>query len=102
MSLIRIVRMTFQPDKVEDFLTIFNESKDKIRSIPGCQELQLHKDVHADNIFITYSKWDNEDSLLAYRSSELFASVWPMTKALFIEPVFAFSNLTIEEVDKND
>ncbi len=102
MSLIRIVRMTFQPDKVEDFLTIFNESKDKIRSIPGCQELQLHKDVYADNIFITYSKWDNEDSLLAYRSSELFVSVWPMTKALFIKPVFAFSNLTIEEVDKND
>ena len=93
--------MTFQQDKVEEFLTIFNESKDRIRSFPGCQELQLHKDVHTNNIYITYSKWDSEDSLLAYRSSELFGSVWPMTKALFREPAFAFSIVKIEEVEKS-
>jgi len=102
MALIRIVRMTFQPDKVADFLTIFNESKNKIRSFPGCRELQLHKDAHTDNIYITYSKWENEQALTAYRNSELFGRVWPMTKVLFLKSPIAFSNVKIEEVDKSD
>lgn len=101
MSLIRIVRMTFHQDKVEDFVEIFNESKNKIRAYPGCLELQLHQDLHEKNVFITYSRWEDEQALLNYRTSELFGMVWPLTKALFKKPAFAFSNIKIEVVEKS-
>ncbi len=51
--LIRIVRMTFAPDKVEDFRNIFEESKDKIRAREGCLHLELWRDWHQDNVFVT-------------------------------------------------
>ena len=96
--LIRIVRMTFRPDKVSQFLSIFDSSKNKIRSFPGCMVLELHRDHNAKNIFITYSIWENEKALNSYRQSELFRSVWPETKILFLEKPFAFSNVIIEKI----
>jgi quinol monooxygenase YgiN len=97
--LIRIVRMTFRPDCIEDFRQLFDASKNKIRAFPGCLELQLHCDYNQPNIFITYSKWENEAALNAYRASVLFESVWPYTKEMFLEPAVAFSNVFIEKID---
>jgi len=96
--LIRIVRMTFQPEKVGRFLAIFKGSKKQIRSFPGCRELQLHRDVNKDNVYITYSIWENQDALEAYRTSDLFKSVWPKTKVLFLEKPVAFSNKIVEKI----
>ena len=90
--LIRIVRMTFKEDKVDAFLEIFNNSKSKIRSFPGCRHLELHRDYNKGNIYITYSHCDDESCLNAYRNSPLFSDVWKSTKALFSEPPRAFSN----------
>lgn len=81
--IIRIVKMSFQPDKVNDFLKIFNESKNKIRSSKGCTRLELLNDVEQKNIFFTYSYWETAEDLNNYRGSELFGSVWPGTKLLF-------------------
>jgi len=39
--LIRIVRMTFQEEKVAAFLENFESNKKKIRSFPGCRHLEL-------------------------------------------------------------
>ena len=89
--LIRIVRMTFEPDKVEEFQKIFEESKDKIRARPGCQHLELWRDLHQPHIFVTHSHWDSEDALNAYRESELFRTTWKKTKALFSDRALAFS-----------
>ena len=79
----RIVKMNFRPEEVENFLTIFHQSKDKIRHMPGCNHLELWNSQSDATIYYTYSIWDSEDDLNNYRDSELFQSVWPATKALF-------------------
>ncbi|MGZ4034182.1 MAG: putative quinol monooxygenase [Bacteroidia bacterium] len=81
--IIRIVKMTFEPQKVNDFLIIFNESKQLIRNMEGCSHLELLNDINSTNIYFTYSYWDSENDLNNYRSSQLFNNVWTKTKALF-------------------
>lgn len=97
--LIRIVRMTFREDKVEDFLEIFHNSKDRIRHFEGCHFLQLLRDLNKPNVFITHSHWDNEQALDKYRHSELFTSTWAVTKVLFADKPLAFSSQVIHKVD---
>ncbi|WP_092104555.1 putative quinol monooxygenase [Pontibacter chinhatensis] len=89
--LIRIVRMTFKPEKTEEFLEIFRNSKDKIRAFEGCQHVELLQDLHQPNVFSTYSLWDSEEHLNNYRGSELFGQVWPATKTLFAAKPEAWS-----------
>ena len=79
----RIVKMTFAPDKIEEFKEIFKNSKEKIRGRAGCHHLELWQDAKYPNIFFTYSHWESEDFLNAYRHSALFKGVWKDTKALF-------------------
>ncbi|MFN8344120.1 MAG: antibiotic biosynthesis monooxygenase family protein [Spirosomataceae bacterium] len=89
--LIRIVRMTFHPAKVADFLEIFDESKHKIRTMPGCHHLELLRDLDLPHVFMTYSYWDNADALNHYRDSDLFKTTWAKTKILFADKPTAFS-----------
>lgn len=92
MNLIRIVRMGFDPDKVDDFLRIFESSCQKIRSFPGCLRLELLRDAHESNVFMTYSWWEGEEALESYRDSELFKTTWAQTKVLFNAKPMAFSS----------
>lgn len=94
--LIRLVRMTFQPDKIDTFTAIFNQSKDKIRAFPGCRHLELLQDLDKPNVRITYSFWDSPEALEAYRQSELFRTTWAATKLLFAEKPVAFSAEQLE------
>ncbi len=87
----RIVKLSFQPDKVATFLHNFEENKAQIRAFPGCHHLELLRSTDQPNIFFTYSFWNHEDSLNAYRQSELFGIVWKQTKILFAEPAEAWS-----------
>lgn len=96
--LIRIVRMTFQPEKVDAFLENFEEHKNSIRNFPGCRHLELWQDQAEKNIFITYSFWESEEALNKYRDSELFKSVWRFTKSLFAAKPQAFSTKKLQEV----
>jgi quinol monooxygenase YgiN len=89
--LIRIVRMTFAPEKVKDFLEVFTGSKDRIRAFEGCKHMELLQDLNDPNIFMTYSYWESEIHLNNYRKSELFGMVWPATKKLFAVSAQAFS-----------
>ncbi|MDR7129279.1 quinol monooxygenase YgiN [Algoriphagus sp. 4150] len=98
--LIRIVRMTFKPESVDDFLQNFNANKNYIRNSPGCHHLELWQDENEKNIFLTCSHWENEEKLNQYRGSELFKSVWAFTKPLFSEKPQAFSSKKLEEVEK--
>jgi len=81
--IIRVVRMTFQYEKVNEFLEIFDGSKEKIRARNGCEHLELLQDIHHENVYTTYSYWKSEANLNEYRESELFGTVWSATKALF-------------------
>ncbi len=88
---IRIVKMEFQPEKVEAFLQNFESVKEKIRHFPGCQHLELYRDKNHANIFFTYSKWNEEAALENYRNSDLFKSVWSVTKPMFSKNAEAWS-----------
>ena len=89
--IIRIVKMSFQPEKVNEFLEIFNENKQSIRNFTGCSHLQLLKDAEDDCCYSTLSHWDKAESLENYRKSELFGKVWGRVKTLFSERSQAFS-----------
>jgi quinol monooxygenase YgiN len=89
--LIRYVRMTFQPEKVNEFLAFFEENKQQIRNFPGCNYVEILRDIHQPNVFMTHSHWDSENDLNAYRDSELFDYVWGNTKKLFADKPIAFS-----------
>lgn len=81
--LVRIVKLSLEPSKIEEFLVNFEANKEKIRGFEGCNFLELYRDQNSTNIFFTYSYWDSEGALDWYRHSELFKSVWAKTKPLF-------------------
>lgn len=89
--IIRIVKMTFQKERIDEFLEIFNASKHLIRAMDGCTHLELLNDINAPHIYFTYSYWLSENDLNIYRNSELFKSVWSKTKILFAEKPEAWS-----------
>lgn len=89
--IIRIVKMTFEADKVSDFLDVFEATKHRIRAFEGCQHLELLNDVDKPNVYFTYSHWDSKAHLNAYRDSDLFGDVWPRTKTLFAAKPEAWS-----------
>lgn len=97
----RIVTMTFQADKVADFLTVFDDSKDKIRAFPGCHGLRLLQTTDKPHQLSTYSLWESEEALNAYRDSDLFAVTWAKTKALFSDKPVAFSTVIIRDLNQN-
>ena len=81
--LVRIVKMGFDAEEVDGFLSTFNAKKEHIRNTKGCQLLELYRDKSDPTIFFTYSYWDSEIDLENYRQSELFKSVWAETKKRF-------------------
>lgn len=89
--LIRIVRMDFDPSKVDLFLDLFETVKDKIASFPGCTHLELCKDARENHVYYTFSRWNCEEDLEKYRHSELFQDTWAKTKVLFGGKPLAYS-----------
>ena len=89
--MIRIVRMSFDPNKVNEFLRVFDTSKEKIRAFDGCQYLSLNKDHTRANVYYTLSHWQSTQHLEAYRESELFKTTWAAVKPMFNEMPQAFS-----------
>ena len=89
--IVRIVKLHFQEDKVEDFLAFFETVKDKVNHFPGCKGMQLWKDLSNENVFMTHSHWESEEALNAYRYSDTFNVVWPTIKKWFKCPAEAWS-----------
>lgn len=88
---VRIVKMSFHPEKIEEFLDNFNTKKEFIRKSKGCRLLELYRDKENTNIFFTYSYWETKQDLENYRNSELFKGVWAKTKVLFNDKPYAWS-----------
>ncbi len=83
--------MSFDPSKIEEFLTNFEHKKTQIRNFEGCSFLELYRDKNQTNVFFTYSFWKTETDLEKYRNSELFKAVWAKTKPLFNDKPEAWS-----------
>lgn len=88
---VRIVKMSFNEDKIDQFLDNFHQNKEKIRNFEGCLKLELYRDKKDKNIFFTYSYWNSEQDLENYRNSGLFKNVWAKTKLLFNKKPQAWS-----------
>ena len=87
----RIVKLSINIDKVGDFISVFNENKDKILCFDGCEHVELWQDIEKPNIIFTYSLWKNVQSLNKYRDSDLFRSVWTNVKPFFHQKAVAWS-----------
>ena len=94
--LTRIVKMTFLPENVNDFLAIYHATRKKIAAFKGCRDLALFHDIKDPAVLFTLSHWDTEEDLLAYRNSELFALTWEKVKKMFAAEAEAWSLETAE------
>jgi heme-degrading monooxygenase HmoA len=92
----RIVKMTFTPDGISDFLKVFEERRQFIADFDGCQSVNLLQDVDHPDIFFTYSKWDTVEHLNKYRESELFKNTWALVKVWFADKPEAWSVKDVE------
>lgn len=88
---VRIVKMSFEKNKIDLFLSNFESKKEYIRNFNGCRFLELYRDKQNTNIFFTYSYWETEADLENYRQSDLFKGVWAETKVLFNDKPQAWS-----------
>ena len=89
--IIRIVKLQFETEKVQDFLSLFDTVVTKVNSFPGCYQMYMVRDIKNPNLFFTYSQWENETALTNYRNSELFQSIWPTIKPWFSQKAEAWS-----------
>ncbi|MDM9632217.1 putative quinol monooxygenase [Robiginitalea aurantiaca] len=89
--LTRIVKMTFEPENIPSFERLFKASEKEIRAFPGCVNVNLLQDIKDPSVFFTYSHWESEAALEAYRNSEFFKGVWGQTRTLFSERPKAWS-----------
>lgn len=99
--LLRSVRMTFHPDRVDDFLRLFDTSADAIRAFPGCLHLELWQDERYPNVLSTFSKWEDDAALAAYRKSELFSATWEAARVCFASAPTAHSQTAIRQIDSS-
>lgn len=90
--------MHFQPESVPAFLELFDEVKHHIRNFPGCKELKLMQEDGTANVLFTYSIWESNAHLEAYRNSPFFAETWRKTKALFAAKAQAFSMVELQQI----
>jgi heme-degrading monooxygenase HmoA len=81
--IVRIVKMTFEKDKIDEFCALFEARKQTIRGFKGCKHLELWQDSAHEQVFFTYSIWESEADLDHYRFSDFFKDTWGKTKALF-------------------
>lgn len=96
--ILRIVRMEFTEETIDQFETLFSTYQSQIRHFPGCLALQLHADPDHQWVRYTHSSWESTENLEAYRHSDLFAKVWPQTKVLFGEKPLAYSLSLLKSV----
>jgi len=89
--MIRIVKLTFKTEHVQEFLTHFESVKNDINNFPGCKGMKLLREQGSSNVFFTYSEWNENKDLDKYRKSELFGEIWPKVKRWFDKKAEAWS-----------
>ncbi|HMQ47037.1 MAG TPA: antibiotic biosynthesis monooxygenase [Saprospiraceae bacterium] len=87
----RIVKLHFRIEETDAFVQLFEDTKTQIRHFPGCLHLELLRQKDDPAVFFTFSFWESEAALEAYRQSELFEKTWKATKALFAEKAMAWT-----------
>lgn len=90
----RLVKMTFQEDTIAGFLKLFEERKEHIKANPGCLHLEMLQEKGNGLVCFTYSIWEDENALEAYRQSPFFKDTWTATKKLFAQRAEAWTTVS--------
>ncbi|MBN2664653.1 MAG: antibiotic biosynthesis monooxygenase [Bacteroidales bacterium] len=91
----RLVKMTFQEEKAEEFQGFVSTIINKISAFNGCYNVDILRDINNPAIFFSYSFWYSEDDLNNYRNSETFKEIWTLTKKMFAAKPEAWSTQKI-------
>ena|SRR5690554_3349467 len=95
---IRIVELSIQKEKFSLAKKYLAEVAPKVRNSKGCTHLRIVIDLHEAGHVTTYSHWNSEDDLNAYRKSEVFINFWSQIKPLFDRPARAWSSRTLHDL----
>lgn len=90
--IIRVVRLNFFSEKIETAEKHLTAIAPKVRAMQGCTFLEISQDIHNPANWTTYSHWDSELDLNAYRQSDTFKTFWGEIKPLFAKPAIAWSS----------
>lgn len=93
--IIRIVELKINTENLDKASDLLAEASSKVRGMKGCSHLHILSDIRKTNHITTYSYWDTEADLDAYRHSEVFKSFWGEIKPLFALPARAWSSKTL-------
>ncbi|ACF14489.1 Antibiotic biosynthesis monooxygenase [Chloroherpeton thalassium ATCC 35110] len=94
--IIRLVKMSFQPQESTRFLSLYKQVHPKILSFPGCVSVELLHEVHDEHAYTTYSLWQNNDALEAYRQSDFFKATWTEVRKMLRSKTLAISYRKVE------
>ena len=87
----RIVKLEFQEDKIDSFLSFFDTIKHVVNEFPGCYGMKLYQDIDNPTVVMTYSHWESQLDLDRYRDSDEFGTIWPKIKPWFAKKPDAWS-----------
>jgi len=87
---LRWVQLTVDPAQHAVFLHLFKNYQKHIQNFPGCRSVELLEGSETGQFF-TLSRWSAESDLENYRTSPLFAEIWPPVKATFSAPARAWT-----------
>lgn len=91
--LVRVVKMQFDINFIEEFKILFTEVKPKISNFEGCLSVKLLQHETDLGIWFTVSQWRSADDLANYRKSDLFIETWAIVKPNFTAKAEAWSLL---------
>lgn len=97
--IVRIVKLTFQPESIPVFMEHFGKVSERIRAFPGCNRLELLVEVSHRHVIFTYSYWDSLEALNQYLQSPLFGETWRTVKPLFQSKAEAWSLNSLQLVE---
>jgi len=102
--IVRTVRLTFLEGESLTFWKLIEPKLSLIRNFQGCSHLEIWQDLQDPNVMTSYSIWESEEHLNAYRKSSLFGEVWPQIKVLLVHPAQANSyvqKINLHRIDPN-
>ncbi|MCH2215715.1 MAG: antibiotic biosynthesis monooxygenase [Flavobacteriales bacterium] len=89
--IVRVVELKFEEEHLHLALEKLENIAPKVRSMEGCNFLEISSGLKDKATILTYSHWTGTEALNAYRNSETFITFWRDIKKHFSDPARAWS-----------
>lgn len=87
----RIVKLVFDDKSLSSALELIACASSVVRDTKGCVYMQAHRVNNDPYTVFTYSLWEADEYLEAYRNTDYFKAFWKKLKPLFAERAEAWS-----------